>query len=64
MARNGRTKDIYEGTFICIQTLFLTFLLFFVGDAISLNAKDRLKTTTMIEVVRPIIRKGPSKSIR
>ena len=22
MARNGRTKDIYKGTFICIQTLF------------------------------------------
>ena len=21
MARNGRTKDIYKGTFICIQTL-------------------------------------------
>ena len=30
MARNGRTKDIYKGTFICIQTLvknvgFVTF---------------------------------------
>ena len=22
MARNGRTKDIYKGTFVCIQTLF------------------------------------------
>ena len=22
MARNGRTKDIYKGTFICIQTLY------------------------------------------
>ena len=21
MARNGRTKDIYKGTFVCIQTL-------------------------------------------
>ena len=21
MARNGRTKDIYKGTFICMQTL-------------------------------------------
>ena len=25
MARNGRTKDIYKGTFICIQTLFEGF---------------------------------------
>ena len=23
MARNGRTKDIYKGTFVCIQTLGL-----------------------------------------
>ena len=23
MARNGRTKDIYKGTFVCIQTLLL-----------------------------------------
>ena len=43
--------------------LFLTFLLFFVGDAISLNAKDRLKTETMTEVDRPM-KRGPSKSKR
>ena len=43
--------------------VFLTFLLFFVGDAISLNAKDRLKTETMTEVDRPM-KRGPSKSKR
>ena len=49
--------------FFHFSKLFLTFLLFFVGDAISLNAKDRLKTETMTEVDRPM-KRGPSKSKR
>ena len=26
MTRNGRTKDIYKGTFVCIQTLYASFV--------------------------------------
>ena len=29
MTRNGRTKDIYKGTFVCIQTLQLIGTCFF-----------------------------------
>ena len=46
MARNGRTKDIYKGTFVCIQTLHLNFAL--------RNSKRRLK----IECLRYFLKFG------
>ena len=48
MARNGRTKDIYKGTFICIQTLLhsdlfsrhhLTFIVLFFLSKLSGSQK-------------------------
>ena len=47
MARNGRTKDIYKGTFICIQTLCFQYWYsgFFLGIATCTGLQCMLKDT-------------------
>ena len=55
MARNGGTKDIYKGTFICIQTLYATLAWFLTHCADGLrpfqNIKNRVKEFSIFSTV-------------